>query len=74
VTDAPAVQAAATALGCTPAQVGLAWLLHHAPNVHLIAGTADAEHLAANVAAGVVVLDDATMAALDDVPSGGVGS
>ena len=67
VTDEPAVRAAAVALGCTPAQVGLAWLLHHAPNVHLIAGTADAEHLAANVAAGSIVLDVATMATLEGV-------
>ena len=41
VTDEPAVQAAARDLGRTPAQIGLAWLLHHAPNVHLIPGTAE---------------------------------
>ena len=69
VTDEPAVQAAAHALGCTPSQIGLAWLLHHAPNVHLIPGTADAGHLAANVAAGTVTLDAATLAALNAVPS-----
>ncbi|MCF3962445.1 aldo/keto reductase [Streptomyces fuscigenes] len=65
VTDEPAVIAAAQALGCTPSQVGLAWLLHRAPNVLLIPGTANAEHLAANVAAGAVALDGATLAALD---------
>jgi aryl-alcohol dehydrogenase-like predicted oxidoreductase len=69
VTDEPAVQDAARALGVTPAQVGLAWLLHHAPNVLLIPGTADAGHLAANVAAGEVALDAATLAALDAVPT-----
>src|SRR5689334_22631848 len=42
VTDEPAVTAAARALGCSAAQVALAWLLHHAPNVLLIPGTADA--------------------------------
>ncbi|NBH03762.1 aldo/keto reductase [Amycolatopsis sp. SID8362] len=69
VTDEPAVQAAAAALDVTPAQIGLAWLLHHAPNVHLIPGTASVEHLEANIAAGSVVLDAETLAALDAVPS-----
>jgi aryl-alcohol dehydrogenase-like predicted oxidoreductase len=69
VTDEPAVLAAAEALGSTPAEVGLAWLLHHAPNVLLIPGTADPDHLAANTAAGALALDPATLAALDAVPS-----
>jgi aryl-alcohol dehydrogenase-like predicted oxidoreductase len=67
VTGEPAVHTAAEALGCTPSQVGLAWLLHHAPNVHLIPGTADAAHLEANIAAGDIVLDDSTLATLDAV-------
>ncbi|RJQ68048.1 aldo/keto reductase [Pseudonocardiaceae bacterium YIM PH 21723] len=61
VTDEPAVTATAQALGHTPAQVGLAWLLHHAPNVLLIPGTASPAHLEANVAAGQITLDAATM-------------
>jgi aryl-alcohol dehydrogenase-like predicted oxidoreductase len=69
VTDEPAVVAAAQSLGSAPSQIGLAWLLHHAPNVLLIPGTANAEHLQANVAAGAIVLDDATLAALDAVPT-----
>ena len=69
VTDEPAVRAAAQSLGSTPSQVGLAWLLRHAPNVHLIPGTANLEHLEANVAAATIVLDDATLAALDAVPT-----
>ncbi|MGW4807643.1 aldo/keto reductase [Kitasatospora sp. NPDC004272] len=69
VAEEPAVLAAARALGVSPAQVGLAWLLHHAPNTLLIPGTADPEHLRANVAAGAVVLDPETLAALDAVPS-----
>jgi aryl-alcohol dehydrogenase-like predicted oxidoreductase len=69
VTDEPAVITAARELGITPAQVGLAWLLHHAPNVLLIPGTADPEHLGANVRAGTVTLDPATLIALDAVPS-----
>lgn len=68
-TDEPAVRAAAESLGATPSQIGLAWLLHHAPNVLLIPGTADAAHLEANVAAGALTLDEATLAALDAVPT-----
>ncbi|GAA2972888.1 hypothetical protein GCM10010446_66670 [Streptomyces enissocaesilis] len=67
VTDEPAVIAVARSLDAAPSQVGLAWLLHHAPNVHLIPGTANADHLAANVAAGALTLDEATLAALDAV-------
>ncbi|MGW7514563.1 aldo/keto reductase [Streptomyces sp. NPDC054796] len=69
VTDEPAVLQAARSLGVTPSQVGLAWLLHHSPNTLLIPGTANAGHLEANVAAGTVTLDDATLAALDAVPT-----
>jgi pyridoxine 4-dehydrogenase len=71
VADEPAVIAAAQGLGATPAQVGLAWLLHHAPNVLLIPGTADPAHLEANVASGAVALDGATLAVLDAVPPRG---
>ncbi|WP_372341322.1 aldo/keto reductase [Streptomyces sp. CC224E] len=69
VTDEPAVIAAADSAGATPAQAGLAWLLHHAPNVLLIPGTADPEHLVANVAAGALTLDAESLAALDAVPT-----
>ncbi len=48
---------AAAALGVTAAQVGLAWLLHHAPNVLLILGTASVAHLEANIAVGEITLD-----------------
>ncbi|GHG32389.1 MULTISPECIES: aldo/keto reductase [Amycolatopsis] len=68
VTDEPAVQAAATALGRTPAQIGLAWLLHRAPNVHLIPGTASAAHLEANLAVADISLDGETLAALAAIP------
>jgi pyridoxine 4-dehydrogenase len=57
VTELPEVIAAARAHGRTPAQIGLAWLLHRAPNVHLIPGTADPEHLAANMAAATITTD-----------------
>ena len=39
VADDPAVRSIAAALGATPSQVGLAWLLAHSPNTLLIAGT-----------------------------------
>ena len=67
VTDQPAVIAAANSLEATAVQVGLAWLLHHAPNMLLIPGTADPGHLEANIAAGAVSLDAATLATLDAV-------
>jgi pyridoxine 4-dehydrogenase len=63
--DQPAVRAVAQSLGRTPAQVGLAWLLHHAPNVLLIPGTADPVHLEANLAAGAITLDEQVLADLD---------
>ncbi|WP_033431295.1 aldo/keto reductase [Saccharothrix syringae] len=69
VTDEPAVRAVAESLGVTPAQVGLAWLLHHAPNVLLIPGTADAAHLEANMAVGGITFDAGTLATLDAVES-----
>ncbi|HEV7664737.1 MAG TPA: oxidoreductase [Chloroflexota bacterium] len=65
VTEHPAVVAAATTLGATPAQIGLAWLLAHAPQVLVIAGTSSLGHLAENVAAGQVHLDSDTLAVLD---------
>lgn len=57
----------AGSLGATPAQIGLAWLLHHTPGTLLIPGTADASHLEANVAAGTVTLDAGSLAALDAI-------
>ena len=38
-------------LGVTPMQVALAWLLHRAPNILLIPGTASVAHLRENLAA-----------------------
>ncbi|MFD5816787.1 aldo/keto reductase [Streptomyces sp. NPDC127038] len=67
VTGDPAVRAVAASLGVTPSQIGLAWLLHHAPNVLLIPGTADAAHLEANMTAGGITLDAAALATLDAV-------
>jgi aryl-alcohol dehydrogenase-like predicted oxidoreductase len=65
VSEHPAVIAAATAAGATPAQVGLAWLLAHDENTLLIPGTSNPAHLAENIAAGAVHLDPDTLATLD---------
>ncbi|MFD8646686.1 aldo/keto reductase [Streptomyces mirabilis] len=69
VTEEPVVHAVAESLGVAPSQVGLAWLLHHAPNVLLIPGTADAAHLEANLAAGKITIDAETLATLDAIES-----
>lgn len=69
VAEDPAVLAIAGSTGNTPSQIGLAWLLRHSPNTLLIPGTANVDHLEANVAAGSIVLDDEAQAALDAVPS-----
>jgi pyridoxine 4-dehydrogenase len=59
-----AVRATAERLGCTAAQVALAWLLQLAPNVLLIPGTSSLEHLEENLAASDVVLDQEALASL----------
>jgi pyridoxine 4-dehydrogenase len=69
VIDEPAVLTAAERLECSPAQVGLAWLLHHSPGTLLIPGTVDTGHLEANLAAGAIALDEETLAALDAIPA-----
>ena len=58
VLEAPAVVAAAGRLGATVAQVALAWLLDHSPNVLLIPGTSSLTHLEENLAASDIELDD----------------
>jgi pyridoxine 4-dehydrogenase len=56
VTHEPVVQEVARELGASPAQVGLAWLLQHAPNVLIIPGTTSISHLEQNIAAGSIEL------------------
>jgi pyridoxine 4-dehydrogenase len=65
VTDQPVVIDAARALGVTPSQVGLAWLLQHSPNILLIPGTSSLDHLRENVAAGAIDLPAELVAELD---------
>jgi aryl-alcohol dehydrogenase-like predicted oxidoreductase len=62
----PAVQAEATKLGRTPAQIALAWTLSVAPNVLVIPGTSSVPHLEENTAVAEIELDDDTKTQLDD--------
>ncbi|MTD54498.1 aldo/keto reductase [Amycolatopsis pithecellobii] len=67
VADQPAVRAAADAIGVTPTQIALAWLLARYERTLLIAGTANPDHLAENIAAGDLELDADTIAELDGI-------
>lgn len=60
----PVLAALAARLRATPAQVALAWLLDRAPNILLIPGTRTRAHLAANLGAADIDLDDAARAEL----------
>jgi pyridoxine 4-dehydrogenase len=57
----------AAALGATPMQVALSWLLHRSPNILLIPGTSSLAHLRENLAAGRLKLSPQTLAALDGI-------
>jgi aryl-alcohol dehydrogenase-like predicted oxidoreductase len=63
----PAISSVADKHRATPSQVALAWLLARYDRILLIPGTTSVAHLEENLAAGNVELDDADMAALDDV-------
>jgi aryl-alcohol dehydrogenase-like predicted oxidoreductase len=73
VTDNPVVLDIAGDLGATPAQVGLAWVLAHAPNTLLIPGTRSIAHLEDNLGAGSVALGADAVARLDGVTAPGDG-
>ena len=60
----PVLAALGARLQATPAQIALAWLLGLAPNILLIPGTRTRVHLAENLAAADVSLDDAAFAQL----------
>ena len=62
----PAVADVAAGHDASPAQVALAWLLAMAPNVLLIPGTRTRDHLAENLAAGDLRLDDREIALVND--------
>ena len=59
-----ALSTVAARLRATPMQVALAWLLHRAPNILLIPGTASPGHLRENLEAGALTLSDETVAEL----------
>jgi pyridoxine 4-dehydrogenase len=60
----PVIATLAARLYATPAQIALAWLLDLAPNILLIPGTRTRAHLAENLGAADVRLDDAARADL----------
>jgi pyridoxine 4-dehydrogenase len=57
----------AAALGATPMQVALTWLLNRSPNILLIPGTSSLAHLRENLAAGQLTLSPQTVADLDGI-------
>ena len=65
VSDNAAVAEIAGELGVTPAQVGSAWLLAHAPNALLIPGTRSVAHLEENIGAADVELSADDLARID---------
>jgi aryl-alcohol dehydrogenase-like predicted oxidoreductase len=65
------LSAVATRLDATPMQVALAWLLHRAPNILLIPGTASIGHLRENLAAAELELPADEIEALDGVAGAG---
>jgi len=62
-----ALSTIAAALGATPMQVALAWLLHRSPNILLIPGTSSLAHLRENLQAATLSLSAAVLAELDGI-------
>jgi aryl-alcohol dehydrogenase-like predicted oxidoreductase len=58
-------RAIAREVGCTPAQLALAWLLHRGEHIIPIPGTTRVEHLHDDLGAADVRLDAGTLARLD---------
>ena len=56
--DTSGVDPVAARHGVTGRQVALAWLLHRAPNILVIPGSGDPDHVAQNVAAAAITLTD----------------
>jgi len=63
--EPPELAAVARRHGATPAQVRLAWTLQQAPNVLVIPGTGNPDHVTENVAAAALRLSAEDMAQLD---------
>jgi pyridoxine 4-dehydrogenase len=62
-----ALSEVANAVGATPIQVALAWLLHRAPNLLLIPGTSSVGHLHENLRAVNLTLSSDFIATLDRI-------
>jgi aryl-alcohol dehydrogenase-like predicted oxidoreductase len=60
-----AMRPIADGLGCTLAQLALAWNVHQPGVTSAIAGSRNADHVRTNAAAGDIRLDAATLSALD---------
>jgi aryl-alcohol dehydrogenase-like predicted oxidoreductase len=52
-------------VGCTPAQLALAWVLHQAPHIVTIPGTSRIDHLKENMGAAQVQLSADVLQRLD---------
>ncbi len=65
-TDGP-LAGIATRLGCTPAQVALAWLLQHSPVMLPIPGTGSIAHLDENCGGASVQLDEQAISEINDL-------
>ncbi|MEV4683527.1 aldo/keto reductase [Streptomyces kurssanovii] len=65
--DKSQVHTIARAHGVSTAQIRLAWTLHQGPHVLAIPGTGDPDHLAQNVAAGVLRLSQDELTVLDSL-------
>ena len=64
--DGP-LAAIASRLGCTPAQVALAWLLQHSPVMLPIPGTGSIAHLDENCGGASVQLDEQAISEINDL-------
>ncbi|OGB20116.1 MAG: aldo/keto reductase [Burkholderiales bacterium RIFCSPLOWO2_12_67_14] len=62
----PGYLAMANEVGCTPAQLAIAWLLHRGENILPIPGTTSLAHLKDDLGAANVKLDASVMARLND--------
>ncbi len=61
----PAYNIVAQDVGCSPAQLALAWLLHKAPHIIPIPGTTSVDHLRDDLAAADVTLTAAEIARVE---------
>jgi aryl-alcohol dehydrogenase-like predicted oxidoreductase len=68
-----ALNETAAALGATPMQVALAWLLHRSSNILLIPGTSSVGHLRENLSAADLKLSAEAIATLDSIGGNGQG-